>query len=116
MSTEAITCHVLKCDIEVASDCDGNFIDRENEGLIHGSSPEEVREWATGRDYDYDWISLPDGRDSCPECRRSVAGSQHGFVPDPEVPSCCLFCEEWATEGDHGLEVVPGQLEIGGAA
>lgn len=112
MSAEAITCYVLKCDIKVASDCHETLNDPDTEGDIHGSTPEEVRKWATGRDYDFDWITLPKGQDCCPECRRSVAEGQHDFAPDPEVPSCCLFCEEWATEGEHGLEVVPGQLEV----
>lgn len=112
MSTEVITCYKLRCDAKAADDCHKTLIDSDTEGDIHGSSPEEIRGWATGSNYDFDWIALPNGQDCCPACRPALGGQNHAFAPDPQAPSVCLLCDEWATDGPHGLEVVPGQLEL----
>lgn len=110
MSTEVITCYLLRCDIQ-ADDCYENLTDHDTEGDIHGSSPEEIRGWATGSNYEFDWIALPEGRDVCPQCRQALGDKPHGFIPDARGSSMCLLCRGWATDHE-GLGVVRGQLEI----
>jgi hypothetical protein len=121
MSTKAITCHTLHCDAEASDDCRGTFIDSDSEGTIHGSTPEEVRKWATGRNYDGDWVTLPDGRDVCSDCRSALAAKPHPFFPEAgtDLYPFCALCGEPPNDDEelHDNVEVPGQMEIptGGA-
>jgi hypothetical protein len=121
MTTKAITCYTLHCDASDASDdCAGKLVDGDTEATIHATSPQEIRSWATGRDYEYDWVHLADGRDVCPDCRVTLARHPHPFMADTPAwqpyPFCAL-CGEPPIDDDqlHDHAEVPGQLEIPGA-
>lgn len=109
MSVEQITCNKLHCDVKISDECEETFSDPDTDGVVHGSTPEEIRRWAhaetSGGGYSW-WIS-PAG-DACGACRREIGKRDHDFAPSSPGSSVCAYCEEWATEGRRDRHCGPG--------
>jgi len=102
-----ITCYTVRCGAQVSDDCDEMLLCQEFDTEIHFTEPGAAEEHAA----DSSWAKIDDVW-HCTACKKTAAGRPHGFQPDEPGSSVCLVCEEWATEGTHGLDVAAGQLEL----
>lgn len=101
MSATPMTCHLLDCDR-----CGDPYKDEDSEGRYHGSTPEEIRRWASVSD---SWVITKD-EDVCDLCAKKASEQPHEFLPGPDL--FCAWCKEWADDELHTNAPILGQTEI----
>lgn len=112
MSAQSRNHFALACDQRLSGDC-SQFLRDWDEEVMFGDTVEELRTWAYSGDGQADgrWTGYADG-DVCAPCRVQLAAGPHTFTPQEPGESVCDVCMQWATEGPHGMDVAPGQVEI----